>query len=132
MSNLFTKVDFSYYMILIAGLMPYLFTIIAKVGNPHPYNNHDPREFLSHTKGKQKRANNAQLNSFEAFPLFAIGVLVAHQKMGTSTEYTTINMLSMGFVVARLLYGVAYINDWAIFRSIIWFIGLMIGCILYL
>lgn len=132
MENFLSHNDYSYLMILVAGLLPYLFTILAKMGGNRPYNNHDPREYLAHTEGRQKRANNAQLNSFEAFPLFAVGVLVAHQKLGNSTNFYTLNLLSMGFVLARLLYGWAYITDQASFRSIIWFVGISLACLLYL
>ena len=124
--------DYSYFMILIAGLLPYLFTILAKIGGNRPYNNHDPREYLSHAEGKQRRANNAQLNSFEAFPLFAIGVLVAHQKLGSTPDFYTLNLLTIGFVGARLIYGWAYIMDQANLRSLIWFIGFGLACSLYL
>lgn len=127
----FSQTDFSYLMILLAGLLPYLFTLLAKIGSGRMYNNHDPREFLAQLEGKHKRANNAQLNSFEAFPLFAVGVLVAHQKLGTSPDYFMLNLLSMCFVLARITYGWAYISDYASFRSLIWFVGFAIACSLY-
>ena len=119
-------------MVLLAGLMPYLFTALAKFGSGRPYNNHDPRDFLSKAEGKHKRANNAQMNSFEAFPLFAVGVLIAHQKLASHHDYLLLNSLSIAFVVTRLTYGWAYLVDLPSLRSVIWFIGIVISCALYL
>ena len=132
MSHLLSTQDYSFFMLLLAGLMPYLFTLFAKLGNKHPYNNHDPRAFLEKTEGRQRRANNAQLNSFEAFPLFAVGVIVAHLKTGAAMEFYTLNLVSIGFVLTRLVYGFAYLADLASVRSVVWFIGLLLACSLYI
>jgi uncharacterized MAPEG superfamily protein len=127
-----SSVDYSYTAVLVAGLLPYIFAGLAKFGASEPYNNNDPRAFLEKVEGKQRRANNAQLNSFEAFPLFAVGVLVAHQKMGAApADYTTLNALALGFVLARVVYGWAYISDLASLRSLVWFGGLACACALY-
>lgn len=120
--------DYSFHMVLVAGLLPYVFTIVAKLGNAHPFDNHDPRESLRHTTGVQRRANNAQLNSFEAFPLFATGVIVAHLK---HADVTTLNRVSAGFVLARVAYGVAYLADWDTTRTSVWCVGLALACLLY-
>lgn len=120
----FSQVDLSYYALLLAGLLPYLFTLLAKVGTGKKYNNHDPRAFLSEVEGRHKRANNAQLNSFEAFPFFLAGVWVAHQSQPAPTDFFLLNTLCYSFVGLRLLYGWAYITDQANLRSMIWFLGL--------
>lgn len=116
--------DLSAYAILVAGLMPYLFVGVAKFGTGRPYNNHDPRAFLETVEGRHKRAHNAQLNSFEALPLFIGGVIIAHYSLGGSPDYLVLNTLSWSFVILRLAYGWAYITDRASLRSIIWFLGL--------
>ena len=38
-----------------------------------------------------RRANNAQLNSFETFTFFAVGALVAHQKLSKNESFFTLN-----------------------------------------
>ena len=126
-----SQTDYSYYALFIAGLLPYIFAGLAKFGAKEPYDNHDPRAFLANVEGKQRRANNAQLNSFEAFPLFAAAVLVAHQKLGTNTDFFMLNVLSLGFVLARVVYGWAYITDRPSLRSLVWFIGLVSACSLF-
>ena len=120
------KTDYSYLAVLAAGLMPYLFVGVAKFGTGRPYNNHDPRAFLDEVEGKHRRAHNAQLNSFEALPLFVAGVLVAHERAGTpeALDLNWLNLLSWGFVALRLAYGWAYITDRASLRSLIWFVAL--------
>jgi len=125
--------DYSYLAVLAAGLMPYLFVGVAKFGTGRPYNNHDPRAFLDEVEGKHRRAHNAQLNSFEALPLFVAGVLVAHQRAGTpeALDLTWLNLLSWGFVALRLTYGWAYITDRASLRSLIWFGALSLNVALF-
>jgi hypothetical protein len=59
------------YLILIACLLPYVFTIIAKkTAGFRAKDNQHPREFLAKTTGLAARANAAQQNSFESLPLF--------------------------------------------------------------
>src|SRR4249919_2174956 len=90
--------------VLIAGLMPYLWTTVAKIAGPR-YDNRNVREWQSRLSGLAQRAHAAHLNSFEAFPLFAAAVLAA---MVVGTDGKRVAMLSVGFVVARLLYGGVY------------------------
>ena len=97
----------AYWCVLAAALMPYLFTGVAKFGSK-PYDNRAPREFLASLEGHQKRANWAQMNSFEAFPPFAAAVIIAHL---VQAPQTAINSLALVFVLLRLGYGWAYITD---------------------
>ncbi|MCJ7555450.1 MAG: MAPEG family protein [Gammaproteobacteria bacterium] len=110
------------WCVLVAGIMPYLFTGIAKSSRPG-YNNRAPREFLSTLEGWGQRANWAQVNSFEAFPLFAVAVLAAQLR---GAEQSVVDQLAMGFIAARLAYGAFYVFDRATLRSLAWTAG--IGC----
>ncbi len=66
------------YLILIACLLPYVFTIIAKkTAGFRAKDNQHPREFLSKTTGLAAHANAAQQNSFESLPLFIAAILMA-------------------------------------------------------
>lgn len=123
--------DLSYFSVLVAGLLPYLWVGVAKFGTGRPYNNHDPRAFLEGVEGKHKRAHNAQLNSFEGFPLFACAVIIAHRSIGIEHDFMILNALSWGYVLCRLMYGWAYITDRASLRSLIWFMGLALNCTLF-
>jgi len=75
---------------------------------------------LSQQTGFRARANAAQHNAFEAFPFFAIAVVLA---MGLSLEPAILNRYCLVFVVARLLYLLAYLFDWATFRTLCWLVG---------
>lgn len=109
------------WCVLVAGLMPYVATVTAKAGAR--FDNRNPRDWLSRQEGYRKRANAAQSNAFEAFPLFAVAVIVA---MLLQAPQTKVDALALGFVAARVAYFVCYLADWAALRSVAWLAG--IGC----
>ena len=106
--------------ILIAGLMPYLWTTVAKVLGPR-YDNRNVREWQSRLSGLAQRAHAAHLNSFEAFPFFAVAVLCA---LVSGADPHRIAQLAVAFVLLRLVYGVVYLANLAAVRSLVWFAGL--------
>ena len=112
------------WCILIALVLPPLCALIAKVssGRFGMRDNHDPRAFLDSLDGVAKRAHSAQLNSFEVTPAFAAAVIVAH--LAGNADLVTINVLAVLFITSRLLYIICYLADWAILRSLVWFIGM--------
>lgn len=106
--------------VLIAGLMPYLWTTVAKIAGPR-YDNRNVREWQSRLSGLAQRAHAAHLNSFEAFPFFAAAVLAA---IVTGADSHRVAELSLAFIAARLLYGAVYLANFPRTRSLIWFSGL--------
>jgi uncharacterized MAPEG superfamily protein len=116
----------AYSCILLAGLMPYLWVSYAKFTG-RGYNNHAPRDFLATLEGTRARAHWAHLNAFEAFPLFAAGVIIAQL---TSVPIAQINTLAISFVLLRVFYGICYIKDWPLARSTFW--GLALGTVIAL
>lgn len=115
----------AYWCILIAALLPYLWVFIAKQSGER-YNNHEPRNWQDRqTNPRSRRANAAQLNGFESFPAFVAGVLMA-QLAGVAPN--TIGLLSVAFVVARLLHGAFYVGDAPRLRSLSWLVGML--CVL--
>lgn len=111
------------WCVFIAGALPYVATIIAKSGRRN-YDNRAPRDWLAHQEGFRKRANAAQMNSFEAFPYFAAAVIVAHVVKG---ELPAVNALAIAFIAARLIYLALYLSNRSSLRSLVWFAGL--GCV---
>ncbi len=81
------------------------------------YDNRNPRDQQAALEGWGRRALAAHQNSFEAFPGFAAGVLVAHVG-GGDPGWSAI--LAVTHVVARVLYTAAYIADVHLLRSTIW------------
>lgn len=107
------------WCVLIAALLPYLATTVAKAGGQR-YNNRNPRAWLDKQEGFRRRANNAQVNSFEAFPFFAAAVIVAQMLQAPQDR---IDALALIFIAARATYLVAYLADLHWLRSIVWLLG---------
>ena len=114
----------AFWCVLIAFCLTYVCTAFAKFsdGKFGPRQNHDPRTFLDGLQGFAKRAHSAQLNSFEVTPAFAAAVIIAH--LAGTAELVTINVLAVLFITSRLLYIICYLADWAMLRSLVWFVGM--------
>lgn len=111
----------AYWCILVAALLPYLWTSIAKASAPR-YDNRDPRAWLARQDNpRTQRANNAQLNAFEAFAPFAAAVLMAQ---AAGVDPGRIGLLAVAFVLVRVLHGVFYVTGIHLLRSLAWFAGL--------
>ena len=108
------------WCVLIAGLLPYAATLTAKVGGTK-FDNANPRDWLAEQSGFRRRANSAQLNGFEAFPLFAVAVLVAQ---ALDAPQGRVDLLAIVFIVARVAHLGFYLADLATLRSLAWFVGL--------
>jgi uncharacterized MAPEG superfamily protein len=107
------------WCVLVAALMPYVASTVAKAGGER-YNNRNPRRWLDQQQGFRARANAAQANSFEAFPFFAAAVIVAHLMHAPQDR---VDALAVIFIAARAAYVVCYLADWHWARSIVWTIG---------
>ena len=109
----------AYWCVLIAGIFPYIFTILAKARGKD-FDNRAVRDYLNNLSGWRKRANWVQLNSFEAFPFFAAGVIIATFNHAPSNKIDT---LAMSFILFRIVYSVLYLKNIASLRTIIWTCG---------
>ena len=120
----------AYWCVLVAALLPYVWTTVAK-GSGERYDNRDPRGWIARqTNPRVQRANSAQLNAFEAFAPFAAGVVFAQL---AGVPEARIAMLSVVFVVCRLLHGVVYTQGMKhSLRSFGWFIGFACVVALYI
>lgn len=113
--------------ILVAGVMPWVCAGIAKAGQRN-YDNHNPREWLARQSGYRARANAAQANCFEAFPLYAVGVLMA---MLADVEMDQVELCAGIFIVARVAYVACYLMDKDKMRSLAWLVGVVSTVALY-
>lgn len=93
------------------------------------YDNNHPRAQQARLTGFGARALAAHQNSFEAFPLFAVGVLMAHV---TQSNGWLVDVLAVTFVVARVLYLLLYWADLHWQRSLVWMVGLLSSLLLML
>ena len=111
----------AYWCVLFMGLFPYVAAGIAKKGF-EGYDNAAPRQWLAKQTGYRARANAAQANLFESLPLFFAAVIIA--VMADAPQHR-VDLLALGFVIARIAYLVCYLADWPTSRSIVWLAGLV-------
>lgn len=101
------------WCVLFAGILPILTAGLAK-GGAKDFDNANPREWLGKLEGWRRRANAAQNNGFEAFPLFAAAIIVATMKLGPNA---TVDGLAVAWVLLRIGYVWAYVADKPTLRS---------------
>jgi len=111
----------AYFCVLIMGLLPYVATGIAKKGWDG-YDNGLPRQWLAKQTGFRARANAAQANLFESLPFFFAAVIIASI---ANAPQARIDILAVGFVLARIAYLICYVANWPTTRSIVWLIGII-------
>ncbi|UVE16286.1 MAPEG family protein [Pseudomonas sp. LS44] len=121
-----------FWCVFIAALLIYVAKLpLAKAMKEEGkgYDNHDPRGQQARLTGFGARAHAAHLNSIEIFPLFAVGVLMAHT---TEVFGWWVDLLAVTFVISRVLYLWLYWADKAPARSLVWVIGLLCCLLLML
>lgn len=110
------------YAIIIASLMPILFSMVAKVLGGFTFkDNENPRAFLDKLGGVAQRANAVQKNSFEVLPFFLASVILS---MLLVVPQGTINKLAIIFVIVRLMYAAAYLLNLHVLRSMLWLLAM--------
>lgn len=123
----------AFWCVLIAGVLPLACSYLAKFGPAldasEKFDNHNPRAWKARQTGLRARARAAEANSWEAFPLFAIGVVVAVLQ---HVPIATINTIAVVFIVARVAYVACYAADQATPRSLLWAVGFGASIALYL
>lgn len=101
----------------------------AKFGGRREYDNANPRDPLFYTPGFRTRALGAHQNGYEAFPFFAAAVLLAEMR---GVPQGTVDVLAVGFLLARCGYVLAYWTDRPNLRSIIWAVALALNIWIFL
>lgn len=118
---------FALWTLLAVGLLPYFCAGAAKYGGSG-YDNAAPRASLDRLTGWRQRADWAQRNHFEAFPLFAAAVLTAHF---TRAPQGQVDVLAGTFLLLRLAYTLAYCADLPTIRSVLWALGFVCVVLLF-
>ncbi|WP_415759705.1 MAPEG family protein [Pseudomonas sp. LT1P18] len=118
-----------FWCVFISALLIFVAKIpVAKAMNDQGgYDNHLPRQQQAQLTGFGARALAAHQNCFEAFILFAVGVLMAHT---TQTAGWLIDLLAIIFVITRIIYLLCYWVDLAWQRSLVWGVGLVCSLLL--
>ena len=111
----------AYACLLFMGLFPYVAAGIAKKDFQN-FDNSMPRQWLAQQTGFRARANAAQANLFESLPLFFAAVIIASIN---NAPQATIDLLAIGFVIARIAFLICYLANWPTTRTIVWVAGLI-------
>jgi uncharacterized MAPEG superfamily protein len=112
-----------------AALMLYLLTIapIKWIGWRR-FDNGRPRDPGFYQDPIASRALGAHQNGIEAFPFFAIAVLLAEFRGGPQR---LVNELAILFLIVRIAYVFTYLGNRPTLRSILWSIGLAINVAIF-
>ncbi len=111
-------------------LMLYLLTIapIKWIGFRR-FDNARPRDpTFYHQDPVSSRALGAHQNGIEAFPFFAIAVLLAEFRGGPQR---LVNELAVLFLIVRIAYVFTYLGDRPTLRTILWSIGFAINVAIF-
>src|SRR3954447_16200731 len=103
--------------VVIVGALPYALTLISKSRGFTPEENKRTRAWQSQLSGWQQRAYWAHQNGFEAFPLFAALVILAHLARPGSHVAA---IAAWAFVALRVAYSGLYMADKGGARSMVW------------
>jgi uncharacterized MAPEG superfamily protein len=112
-----------------ATLMLYLLTIASiKWIGFRSFDNSNPRDPAFYADPIRARALGAHQNGIEAFPFFAVAVLLAEFRGGPQN---LVNELAVLFLIVRIAYVLTYLGDRPTLRSILWNIGFAINLAIF-
>ena len=107
------------------SLMLYLLTIApVKAIGLRRFDNAKPRDPAFYDDPIAARALGAHLNGIEAFPFFAVAVLLAEFRAGPQH---LIDELAVLFLIVRIAYVFTYLGNRPTLRTILWSIGFAIN-----
>ena len=111
------------------ALVLYLLTIAPiKWAGFRRFDNARPRDPAFYEDPLAARALGAHLNGIEAFPFFAVAVLLAEFRTGPQR---LINELAVLFLIVRIAYVFTYLGNRPTLRSILWTIGFTINLAIF-
>jgi uncharacterized MAPEG superfamily protein len=92
------------------------------------FDNSKPRDPAFYESPFAARALGAHQNGIEAFPFFAVAILLAEFR---ACPQNLINELAVLFVIVRIAYVFTYIGNRPTLRSILWSIGFAINLAIF-
>ena len=112
-----------------ASLMLYLLSIASVKWIRHRrFDNSRPRDPAFYEDPIAARALGAHQNGIEAFPFFAVAVLLAEFRAGPQR---LIDELAVLFLIVRIAYVFTYLGNRPTLRSILWSIGFAINIAIF-
>jgi uncharacterized MAPEG superfamily protein len=92
------------------------------------FDNANPRDPAFYKDPIRARALGAHQNGIEAFPFFAVAVLLAEFRLGA---LRLIDELAVLFLIVRIAYVLTYVGNRPTLRSILWSIGFAINVAIF-
>ena len=112
-----------------ATLMLYLLSIaLVKWIGFRRFDNSKPRDPAFYQDPIAARALGAHQNGIEAFPFFAVAVLLAEFRAGPQR---LIDELAVLFLIVRIAYVLTYLGNRPTLRTILWSIGFAINIAIF-
>src|ERR1700742_577265 len=112
-----------------ASLMLYLLSIASvKWIRFRRFDNSRPRDPAFYEDPIAARALGAHQNGIEAFPFFAIAVLLAEFRGGPQR---LVNELAILFLIVRIAYVFTYLGNRPTLRTILWDVGFLINIAIF-
>ncbi|TCV84077.1 MAPEG family protein [Sulfurirhabdus autotrophica] len=105
----------AYWCIFISGLLPFFWSMSWRWPVYSLTANLAPRSFEVKLSGWRLRAHWAHLNAIEAFPQFAVAVIVAQQ---FHVSQSIVDELAIAFVIFRVVHGLFYLADLGVPRTL--------------
>src|ERR1700736_4035045 len=93
------------------------------------FDNTKPRDPKFYADPIAARALGAHLNGIEAFPFFAVAVLLAEFRAGPQR---LIDELAVLFLIVRIAYVFTYLGNRPTLRSILWSLGFAINLAIFI
>jgi uncharacterized MAPEG superfamily protein len=110
-------------------LILYLLTIASvKWAGYRDFDNAKPREPSFYEDAIRARALGAHQNGIEAFPFFAVAVLLAEFRLAPQH---LIDELAVLFLIVRIAYVFTYLGNRPTLRSILWSLGFAINIAIF-
>jgi uncharacterized MAPEG superfamily protein len=114
---------------IVATLLLVLLTIAPfKWLGIRSFDNAKPRDPAFYDDPLRARAWGAHQNGIEAFPFFAIAVLLAEFR---GAPQNLVDELALLFVIVRIAYVFTYLGNRPTLRSILWVIGFTINVAIF-
>ena len=112
-----------------AAVLLYLLTIVPiKWIGFRDYDNSKPRDPAFYDDAIRARALGAHQNGLEAFPFFAVAVLLAEFR---EVPQNRIDELAVLFLIVRIAYVFTYIGNRPQLRSILWNLAFVINVAIF-
>ena len=106
----------------------YLLTIVSVKWTSGSYDNSKPRDPDFYKDAIRSRALAAHQNGIEAFPFFAVAVLLAEFRQ---CPQRLVDELAVLFLIVRIAYVLTYIGNRPRLRSILWNLGFAINIAIF-